>query len=109
MKRIPKQFFVLLFFWVITFGFFIFTSPQELPIYVLVVPFLLLYISSYIGMRYFAGVVGLKQKQLIAHITATFVTVLLLLGSLHQLSFRDIAISLLIVTVLVWYMRRIQQ
>jgi hypothetical protein len=93
----------------ITGVFFIFTSPFELPLLLLVVPFVLLFVTIYVVTRTVVVQLGVRNPQLIALTMAVFSVVLLLLGSLHQLSFRDIVLSIAIVVLLTWYIRKMQQ
>lgn len=94
----------------VTVCFFLFFSPTELPLLGLVVPYILVFLLVYSGVRLITRVVHIRRLgNLTALVAAAFSVMILLLGSLHQLSFRDIALSVAIVFVLGWYISKLQQ
>lgn len=89
--------------------FFSFVSPESLPVAALTVPFLLVFITVYLIGMTLARLTHINAAQLIATITAVFVTLMLVLGSLHQLTIRDVLLGVAIIGLLTMYLRRLQQ
>ncbi len=88
--------------------FFLTSSPNNLPLPVLVAPFLYIFICGYLTLAFiFAKLMHNSSKsKVLAAIIAAGLTLLLLLSSLHQLTARDILIALGIAVILVWYMHK---
>ncbi len=89
--------------------FFASTSPQELPVGLYVLPFIYIFLCVYLTTRFV--LIRLTKQQMYAkllpNVIATLVTLLLLLGSLQQLSVRDIFLVVAIGGLLVWYLRKL--
>lgn len=89
--------------------FFLTTSPENLPIALLVVPFLYMFVTTYLTTRFLVGQFLVKtpgRANILAGLTAVGVTLLLLLSSLHQLTIRDILLVFGIAVIFIWYLRK---
>lgn len=84
------------------------TNPGTLPLPLLVVPFVWLFVVLFLLIAALAKRRGYAQRQvsLIAGICAALPVLLLIFQSIHQLTFRDIAIALALVLVAAFYIRR---
>lgn len=87
--------------------FFATTNPNELPLIMLVVPFLYLFAVFYMTILLFCRLLAIKSAVLISVVISIFAVLLLVLGSLHQLTIRDMVISLALTVLLSWYVMRL--
>lgn len=87
--------------------FFAFFSPESLPVGYLVVPFVLLFIWVYILSSTLYLIFFKKENKPVSAFTAIFLIFVLLLGSLRQLSARDIILSISLLALLGWYANKI--
>ena len=94
------------------FGFFLIllTNPNNLPISLLVVPFLYVYILLYqitflVGSKMFD--MKLAPARVVAFSLSSIVVFLLVMRSLINLSVLDVVIATMIVVFLIWYVRRL--
>lgn len=89
--------------------FILLTNPNNLPLPLLVVPFLWLFVTLFVGIRLLVGrlqnVYG-RKSVLIAGFGATLPVLLIIFQSIHQLSIRDVLLSLGLVAVAAVYMLR---
>lgn len=87
--------------------FFTTTSPDQLPLLLLVLPFLYIFAVFYLLILLACRLIGVKQARLVALIVAVFGVLLFVLGSLHQLTLRDALISLVLTASLTWYVTKV--
>jgi|GEM_PF-3513149 len=94
------------------FVFFIATSPAELPIVLIVVPFILLYLGMTIGLLMISSVIPVfsrfreRQKILLSACITAVPFLLVIFQTLHQLTIRDVMISFGLFAGLVFYLYR---
>ena len=109
-KQVQKLIIIVLM-WVSLPLFILLTNPENLPIPLLVVPFLLLYATLYMSARlslmYLTPNLTMGRTRLIAMLIAGLPTLLLVLASIKQLTIRDTAIVVGLLVFLVFYLRRI--
>ena len=98
---------VLVLTYVVGLLFFALTNPSKLPLVVLIVPFVYIFITLYATIHYMGRRLVLKRTRLIALILSTLGVLLFILGSLHQLTLRDVIISLILSLVMSWYVARV--
>lgn len=88
------------------------TDPQQLPLLLLLLPFLLIYVAFVLSLFLVTASLGVmaryrtKSKLLIAAIIAVLPFSLILFSSLHQLTARDVVISISLVCVISFYVSR---
>lgn len=108
-KQVQKLIIIVLM-WVSLPLFILLTNPENLPIPLLVVPFLLLYATLYmsarLSMKYLVPNLTKGRTRLIATLIASLPTLLLVLASIKQLTIRDTAIVVGLLVFLVFYLRR---
>lgn len=85
------------------------TDPYKLPLFLLVVPFLLLGIGSYAVLVELLrmGSVSRKKRKAIAAILTSILLLGVLLQSIRQLSVKDLLILLVLLAGVTFYVRRI--
>lgn len=97
--------------WVSLPIFLLITNPEELPIAMLVVPFILLfamlYITARVGLRIIFPSISTARLRLLAVLIGALPTLLLILASIKQLTVRDTAIVVGLLVMLVFYLRRV--
>jgi hypothetical protein len=90
--------------------FFAVTNPKDLPVPMLIIPFVYifgcLYFTSFFIAKHISRLAA--QASLLASVIAVPITLLLLLSSLHQLSARDIVLSVSIAVILIWYLYKLK-
>ena len=87
-----------------------YTSPERLPITLLIVPFAYIFSLVFFTVVYVFYLIDRpKVARLLGFISGIFVVLLFILGSLHQLDVKDVLLSLLITVVLSWYVIKIRQ
>lgn len=95
--------------YIISILFFASINPSSLPVGMLLAPFIViffvLYMTLYSSVLLFSDKVSSTQIKLITTLVST-ACLLLLIQSVTQLTIRDIVISLLIVTILIWYLSK---
>ncbi len=103
----PKFF---LFAVVLIFGLFFFlnTNPGEVPIYVLIIPFVYFFVLTYLATSVGQDLLRKKVSSTIPLIFSCLMLLMLVLGSLHQLGAKDIILSLVLMVLLGWYILKIQ-
>lgn len=108
-KRLSKKNLTVALLYAIGFIFLISVSPDSLPVWALVLPFIYAFVVVYLTAKMLSeGASSLStHKQVISISLATTVTLILVLGSLHQLNSKDILIAFGITVVLVFYLRRL--
>lgn len=85
--------------------FFAMTNPKELPVAFYIVPFVYIYLCGYVVTRFLLIKLGShRYLHLIPNVIAGLITLILLLGSLQQLSLRDIILLICIGVLLGWYL-----
>jgi hypothetical protein len=92
------------------FLFLAFTDPQELPLPFLLVPFILLFAIFFAIIRSLSDrILQLKHinSTVAAFFLALFPVILLLLSSVGQISFADVAVILLLFFGILFYLRRV--
>lgn len=95
--------------YVLGFVLLLFTSPQRLPIIVLIVPFLYVFGTVFLTVVYIGSLLGRKRGvRLLATVISIFVVLIFVLGSMHQLDSKDILISLFITVLLGWYIIKLR-
>lgn len=97
--------------WVSLPVFLLITNPEELPLAMLVVPFLLLfamlYITARVALRIIFPSISTARLRLLAVLIGALPTLLLVLASIKQLTVRDTAIVVGLLVMLVFYLRRV--
>lgn len=97
--------------WVSLPIFLLITNPEELPLAMLVVPFILLfamlYITARVGLRIIFPSISTARQRLLAVLIGALPTLLLILASIKQLTVRDTAIVVGLLVMLVFYLRRV--
>lgn len=85
------------------------TNPDNLPLPLLVLPFLWLFVALFVAIRQVLGRfkdIRTRQATLVAGFGATLPVLLIIFQSIHQLSIRDILLSIGLVGVAALYMLR---
>lgn len=89
--------------------FFSLTDPNNLPLPLLILPFLwlfaALFVSVLVVLKYKTSA-SVKQSRIIASLFASLVVLLCVFQSIHQLSIRDVAISVAIIGIAALYLLR---
>lgn len=91
-------------------AFMAITSPDKMPLALLIVPFLWAFASIFATTWLLCGLVGSlavgRRRLILSGVIATLPVLLLVLNSIHQLTIRDLLIVLTIVGLLTLYMSR---
>lgn len=86
------------------------TNPQNLPLPLLIVPFLWLFMSIFwvtlYIVRKFTKRLSKSRRVIVAGVFATFPVLLLVFQSIHQLTIRDVVISVAMVCIAAFYLDR---
>jgi hypothetical protein len=89
--------------------FFTLTDPEKIPLPLLVLPFLWLFavvfLSTKLILRYKANATN-KQITIVASLLASLMVLLFVFQSIHQLTIRDVLISLAIIGIAAVYLLR---
>jgi hypothetical protein len=97
--------------WVSLPIFLLATNPEELPLPLLIVPFILLLACLYVTAKVFLNIffkdIDTGRRKTMAAIFAVLPTLLILLASINQLTVRDTAIVLGLLVLLLFYLRRL--
>lgn len=111
MKKYQKQLFILFGLYGVGLLFLLFTNPQELPLPLLILPFVYAFVTLFLTIR--LVVQSLTDSKTLGNtvgMTITiFVILTLVLASIRQLSARDLLISLAITVILSWYLIKIRK
>jgi len=107
MKRYRTQAVVLGVLYLLGFIFFLNTNPAELPLLLLVIPFMYIFAVVYMTVLLVCGLLRVKSAVFVSLVMSIFGVLLFVLGSLHQLTLRDVMISLALTSLLTWYVIRI--
>lgn len=102
-KKHKKQIITLVALYLVGVLFLAFTNPNDLPVPLLILPFIYSFSVLYVTLVYLGKALRLRRQKLIALTISILVTLLLLLGSLHQLGPRDIFLASLLAVLLTWY------
>lgn len=91
--------------------FLLITNPHKSPLIVLLIPFILLFVSLYNTILFLLNLVGrggkvVKHARPIAIILGLEPVLLLLLASINQLTLGDFILSLVLIGGLAWYLSR---
>lgn len=88
--------------------FLAFTDPYNLPLIVLLVPFVLLGWGVFKGLQVGGSLTGLspRRSKVIAVIVTTLVLLTVLLQSIRQLSIKDFIILIVLLAGVTFYIRR---
>lgn len=88
---------------------FMLTDPNSLPLPLLILPFIwlfaVLYVSVHLLLKLKTGATK-KQSQITAALCASLIVLLAVFQSIHQLSVRDVAISVAIIGIAALYLLR---
>lgn len=98
--------------WVALSGWLLLVNPSNLPVILLVVPFVLVYLALYQSLMLISAAWSLSNRtspgptagSQRAKLLSTFLSLLLVLGSLGQLVFRDVVTLFLLVIVGYFYL-----
>lgn len=101
-------------FLLVTYGFgiafFFLIDPRTLPLVLMIVPFLWVFIAIFftcwVIMSHFEVFGSRKRRVILGGVASGLPVLLLVLSSIHQLTFRDVVISVAIVSLLGLYMSR---
>ena len=95
---------------VLLFLLLILTNPTELPLVLLVMPFALLFVSIYsttkVILRHTRLKADRKRTTIVASAIAALPVLLFVFQSVHQLTIRDILVSIALVGAAVFYISR---
>jgi hypothetical protein len=110
-KRVPsfiKKYALAFFTAICLFIFLSFTNPQELAIHWFILPAFLAFCFLYFLFgATFSGIFNEKVKQKVLVVSmALFVSILIILQSLGQLTYRDFILSSLFMLVTLFFLRR---
>jgi len=86
--------------------FFAVSSPDSLPIGLLILPFIYAFFIVYLTVLTLSDIAGKRHSTFVPLLIAATSVLILILGSLRQLTLRDIALSIVIVTLLSWYISK---
>lgn len=103
-----QKLFLLVLLIVIGSIFFSYTSPTEVPIYVLVLPFMYLFMLFYLLISVLLDLFTKNMGASIPMIVSGLILLMIILGSLHQLGVKDIVLSLVLMLLLGWYILKLQ-
>lgn len=95
----------------ITILFMLATNPREISVQLLLVLPVLVGLLSYYFIKIVTGLftdMESERRQRLSFVLATGPTIMIVLGSLHQLGIQDVALASLFVAGLGWYLRRNQ-
>lgn len=89
-------------------AFILLTKPQDLPLPILVFPFIWLFVVLFVSVWLLFRTRQLPRKQivLVSGIVATTLVLLAVFQSIHQLTIRDVLLSLGLVSLAAVYMLR---
>lgn len=102
-----KQALLLVGLYLIGLLFFMNTNPSDLPLLLLILPFGYIFAVLYLTILFVCRVLRVRSAVLVALIISIFGVLLFVLGSLHQLTVRDLLISVALTSLLTWYIVRI--
>lgn len=105
-KKLRKQLIILTLLYGVGVIFFMTTNPSQLPLLLLIIPFAYIFVVLYLTILFIARLLGVRRALPVAFIISIFGVLLLVLGSLHQLTMRDALISLALTSLLTWYISR---
>lgn len=111
LKSYKKQLILLGALYIIGLLGLLFTNPQNLPLPLLIAPFVYAFITLFLSVRLVVSVFS-GSKSLgasVGLIVSIFVVLCLILASIRQLSARDLLISLTITVILSWYLVKIRK
>lgn len=111
MKKYKKQLITIAGLYIIGVLFLVFTNPQNLPLPLLILPFVYAFVTLFLSIRLIVQVFT-DSKSLGNSVGMTitiFVILTLVLASIRQLSARDLLISLAITVLLSWYLVKIRK
>ena len=105
-----KSIIKLLGFYLLVGLFFLVFNPNNLPLIMYVVPFVLVFILIYQTTNLLLDVFFSfkpKQKRIIQLVISIMPVVMLVIQSITQLTLRDVVLCLAITTIMVWYGARV--
>lgn len=106
-KKHRKQAIILALLYLFGVVFFMNTNPEELPLLLLIFPFAYIFGVLYLTILFLCRVLQVKSAVFVSLVVSVFGVLLFVLGSLHQLTVRDLVISLALTCLLTWYVIRI--
>lgn len=90
--------------------FFLLIDPRTLPLVLMIVPFLWAFVALFstfwVIMSHFEVFGSKKRRVILGGVASSLPVLLLVLSSIHQLTFRDVVISVAIVSLVGFYMSR---
>lgn len=88
--------------------FLAFTDPSRLPIALLVVPFMWLFIALFVTVWLVLKRLGQskRRRSIIATAAATLPVLLLIFQSIHQLSFKDVVLAVILLAAISFYLSK---
>lgn len=107
LKKHRKQAIILLAFYLVGALFFMNTNPADLPLLLLIIPFVYIFGVTYLTVVLICRLLGVKSATFVSLVVSVFGVLLFVLGSLHQLTIRDIVISVALTCLLTWYVVRL--
>jgi hypothetical protein len=87
--------------------FFMNTNPERLPLLLLIVPFIYIFAVLYLTILFVCRLLAVKSAAFVSLVISIFGVLLFVLGSLHQLTLRDLIISVALTCLLTWYVIRL--
>ena len=110
LKQVQKLI-ILLLIWVSLPIFLLSTNPERLNLIFLIVPYILLFVTlfsiAHMLLRIFAKEISKVKRRTMSAIFGFLPTLLLLLSSIGQLTVRDTALVLGLLTVVLLYLKRL--
>ena len=86
------------------------TNPESMPLPVIIIPFIVIFICLFLTIDLVAGHllknINTKSRVRISIILAIFPVLIMVLQSINQLTLRDVAISLLLFFLLIFYFKK---
>lgn len=106
MKVSRKQLLTLVILYLVGFVFLAFTDPRNLPLPLLILPFIYVFITIFLTTKLLITSLARNRGLGISvGLTVTiFIVLTLILASIRQLSSRDVLISLALTVILSWYL-----
>lgn len=96
---------------VLLVGFLVLTNPRNLPAWLLIVPFVLLFLFVFTGLRLLGAALqtnpSAKPGVALPAIGAAVPTLLLIFNSVSQLTPRDVLLSVFFGLGMLWYAKRV--
>ncbi len=88
--------------------FFLSVNPGDLPLVALIGPFLYLSVFLFLCFYQMSKLFRFNNLKLTSLILTILTVVLLVMSSLHQITIKDIVLSVTLTAILTWYITRLE-